>query len=180
MNPAYLGDSYDIVKRFFCDAVRALGYSVYVDPMYTGAWTPTQSRSFLRFLGAQTLGAITPPTRAALLIDPDTGIRARRSSAHVSFEDVVARCRQFSIVIVFDQSFSRGPAVRTDLVRKLGILRKLGVRGVYFDSHARFLICGSKPAPVMRFQKSLTRMGLPRERFVGISPSTAETDLGIG
>jgi hypothetical protein len=172
MNPTYLGDSYDIVKRFFCDVSRSLGYTVYVDPMFTGSWPRSASRSFLRFLGARELAtSVTGP--AVLLIDPDKGIRERPGPAHTTFSAIAARCQQFAFCIVFDQSFSRGPHVRDGLVRKLRSLRALGIRGVYFDSHARFLICGKKPAPVMRFQKALTETGLPRERFVGISPSGA-------
>ena len=172
MNPNYLGDSYDIVKRFFCDVARSLGYTVYVDPMYTGSWTRTASRSFLRFIGARELApSVTGP--AVLLIDPDKGIRERPGPAHTTFSAIAARCDHFALCVVFDQSFSRGPQARHDVVRKLRSLRALGVRGVYFDSHARFLICGRKPAPVMRFQKALTKTGLPRERFVGIAPSTA-------
>ena len=46
MNPAYLGDSYDVVKRFWCDVARSLGYAMYIDPMVTGDWTPNQRASF--------------------------------------------------------------------------------------------------------------------------------------
>ena len=38
MNPSFIGDSYDLVKRFFCFELRALGYKVVVDPMFTGEW----------------------------------------------------------------------------------------------------------------------------------------------
>lgn len=171
MNPMYLGDSYDIVKRFFCEVARSLGYTVYIDPMYTGNWTRSQSSSFLSFVGARPLESAVPTPLAALFIDPDIGIRDRPSPKHITFETIVARCGQFPLVLVFDQSFSRGPSVRDRLVRKLSSLRALGVRGVYFDSHARFLICGSKPAPVMRFQKALLDTGLPATRFVGIPAS---------
>lgn len=36
MNRKFFGDSYDIVKRFFCVELAALGYSVEVEPMFTG------------------------------------------------------------------------------------------------------------------------------------------------
>jgi hypothetical protein len=170
MNPAYLGDSYDIVKRFFCDVSRSLGYTVYVDPMRTGRWTRAASRDFLRLIGARELATpVTSP--AVLLMDPDKGIRDRPGPAHTTFDVIAGRCEQFALCLVFDQSFSRSPRVRDALVRKLRSLRALGIRGVYFDSHARFLICGKTPAPVMRFQKALTEAGLPRARFVGLPPS---------
>ena len=70
MNPAYLGDSYDVVKRFFCESARSAGYAVYVDPMFTGDWSARQRALFLRFLGAQELGPVVPQSPAALLVDP--------------------------------------------------------------------------------------------------------------
>jgi len=71
---------------------------------------------------------------------------------------------------VFDQSFSRGANARSALTAKLTELRTLGIRGVYYDSHARFLVCGKSSARVMRFQKVLIQAGLPSARFVGIRP----------
>src|SRR4051812_2616364 len=168
MNPTYLGDSYDIVKSFFCDVSRSLGYAVYVDPMYTGSWTRSRSSAYLRLIGARELTTLVVGP-AVLLIDPDKGIRDRPGPAHATFSALAERCEQFALCIVYDQSFSRGPDTRGDLVGKLQTLRAAGIRGVYYDSHARFLICGKKPAPVMRLQKALTEAGLPRERFVGIS-----------
>ena len=172
MNPAYLGDSYDIVKRFFCEVSRSLGYTVYVDPMFTGSWTPTGASSFFQFIGAREITA-TIESPAVLLIDPDIGIRDKPGPAQTTFRAIAERCDQFTLCIVFDQSFSRGPNVRADILRKLQSLYMLGVRGVYYDSHARFLICGKSPALVMRFQKQLTETGLPRARFVGIAPASA-------
>jgi hypothetical protein len=172
MNPRYFGDSYDIVKRFFCDVSRSAGYTVYVEPMYTCTWTRSTSRSFSRLIGARELSAsVNRP--AVLLIDPDKGIRDRPGPAHTTFGAVAERCGQVDLCLVFDQSFSRGPRSRDDLKRKLRSFLALGIRGVYYDSHARFLICGTTPAPVMRLQKALIATGLPRDRFVGISPSAA-------
>jgi hypothetical protein len=168
MNSACLGDSGDVVKRFWCDVARALGYAVYIDPMFTGDWMPGQRSSFLRFVGARPLPARIPTPPAALLIDPDKGIRAAPGSAHATFDAIAIRCRQFALVIVSDQAFSRGPGLRRDMARKLHLLRDVGVRGVYYDSPARFLICSKGPGPPMRFRKALVRAGLPAERFVGL------------
>ncbi len=173
MNPASLGDSHDVVKRFFCDVARTLGYTLYVDATYTRSLTRSQCNDFLRFVGAQPLGAETPTPPAVLLIDPDTGISGKAGPPHVSFEEIAARCDQFRLVFVLDQGFSRGSGVRREMARKLSALRDVRVRGVYFDSHTRVLICGRKPAPVMRFQKALTEAGLPPSRFAGIPASGA-------
>jgi len=173
MNPAYLGDSYDVVKRFLCGIARSLGYSMYIDPMFTGEWTSSRRTSFFRFIGARPMPAKGYTTPAALLIDPDKGLRAQPGPAHTTFSEVARRCHQYDLVIVFDQSFARGPKILDDLGSKLLSLRQLGVRGLYYDSHARFLICSKGPGPPMRFRKTLIEAGLPADRFVGL-PRPAE------
>ena len=75
MNPAYLGDSYDLVKRFFCTELAALGYSINVNPMFTGAWNGTE-HEFYRLIGVARFGQQEQgSTRTAAFFDPDTGIR---------------------------------------------------------------------------------------------------------
>ena len=46
----FLGDSYDLVKRFFILALQALGYAVAIDPMVTGDWMGGE-QDFHRLLG---------------------------------------------------------------------------------------------------------------------------------
>jgi hypothetical protein len=173
MNSAYFGDSYDVVKRFFCDMARSAGYAVYVDPMFTGDWTSRQRAAFLGFLGAREFGGSHPKSPAVLLVDPDTGLRAGPGRGPATFAAIASLSDEFDMIIVFDQSFSRGHDARDVMNTKLRALHALRVRGVYYDSHARFLICGRKSSIVMRFQKVLVRAGLPAERFVGIRPSAA-------
>jgi hypothetical protein len=174
MNPAYLGDSYDVVKRFLCGMARSAGYAVYIDPMFTGDWTYQQRAAFFRFLGARALGASIPKSLAALLVDPDTGIRTGPGPAHVTFASIAGRCDQFALVFVFDQSFSRGENGLEAMKTKLTSLRALGIRGVYYDSHARFLVCSKSSARVMRFRKVLIQAGLPAARFFGIPASASK------
>lgn len=172
MNPDFLGDSYDVVKRFFCDMARSVGYTVYIDPMFTGKWTPQQRDAFFRFLGTRELRP-DPQAPAALLVDPDTGIRMEPGRAHATFASIAGRCEQVSLVLVFDQSFSRGHDGLEAMTGKLRSLRALGIRGVYYNSHARFLVCSKSPARVMRFRKVLIEAGLPAGRFVGLPASAA-------
>jgi hypothetical protein len=42
VNREWFGDSYDIVNRFFINALHSLDYSAYVDPMPTGDWGSTE------------------------------------------------------------------------------------------------------------------------------------------
>ena len=55
MNPQWFGDSYDIVKRYFIENLKAIGYHVVVDPMLTGGWNGLEE-NFYHFLGASPLG----------------------------------------------------------------------------------------------------------------------------
>lgn len=159
------------MKRFFCDVARSLGYTVYVDPTHAGTRMPGSPKSYVRRIGARgPARTITGP--AILLIDLDKGIRERGGAAYETFNAVADRCRQFTVCIVSDDSFTRAANVRDAMARKLRSFRTLGIRGVYLDSHPRFLICGRKPAPVMRFQKALTEAGVPRDSFVGVGPSS--------
>jgi hypothetical protein len=77
------------------------------------------------------------------------------------------------LVFVFDQSFSRGRNGLEAMTAKLTSLRALRIRGVYYDSHARFLVSSKSSARVMRFRTALIQAGLPAERFVGIPASVA-------
>jgi hypothetical protein len=73
MRPEFLGDSYDVVKCFFCATLRSLGYTVYIDPLFTGIWSGQQT-TFFHFLGVEPLTSETPPSSGtALFLDPDTG-----------------------------------------------------------------------------------------------------------
>ena len=108
MNPAWFGDSYDIVKRFFVDVLKRTGYSVTVDPMFTGTWQQIEE-PFHRFIGAEQLSdAEWLRSRTVLLLDPDTGVGANATRRHVTLGRIVEELERFEIVFSFDQSFSRG------------------------------------------------------------------------
>ncbi len=84
MRPEFLGDSYDIVKRFFCETLRSLGYMIYIDPLFTGDWSG-QEATFYRFLGVEPLAGVKPASApTALFLDPDTGVNKKGSASHVS------------------------------------------------------------------------------------------------
>ena len=159
MNPKYLGDSYDLVKRHFCQALQALGYTVYADLRPTGEWDGNDQLLY-RLLGAHahTEHPIHP---AALFIDPDTGVARQDTRSHVSFQTIASRCSAWEIVFAFDQSFSRSQPPRIQIEAKLATLRDLGCSGFYYDSHARFLFTSRSIAPLRRLRRA-GRHGGPR------------------
>jgi hypothetical protein len=171
MNEAWFGDSYDIVKRFFVDVVKANGYSVYADPMFTGAWRSTEP--FFKFLGVQDATDHAVPARSALFVDPDIGIGNRRSARHTTIAVIVEKLDRHDMVFVFDQAFSRALPSRGQLRRKLQQIEEFGAHGFYYDSHARFLFCSRSIDRLRSIRKAVLRTGLPERRVISLESATA-------
>ena len=176
MHPAYLGDSCDIVKRFFCEALRRLGYSVYIDPMFTGEWSGKET-TFYRFLGVDRFTpAPAGSSMTALFLDPDTGVNRKGSRSHVSYERIVTEAQQHQIVFAFDQGFSRGMAPEPQIREKIETIAALGCSAIYYDSHARFLFVSRERSELERLRNELVSQGLPSSRFIEAAPnSTVES-----
>lgn len=166
MRARFLGDSYDIVKRFFCEALRSQGFTVFIDPMLTGAWSG-QEDSFFRFLGVERC----PPREGlqgmtALLLDPDTGVSEKGSLAHVSYERLAQEADNHALVFSFDQAFSRAGESGSRLEAKLGALNARGCAALYYASHAHFLFVSREHGHLQRLRAHLVGLGLPDSRFV--------------
>jgi hypothetical protein len=166
MHPAFLGDSYDIVKRFFCEALRRLDYTVYINPMLTGEWSG-QENAFFRFLGVTPCVATQPPaTPAALFFDPDTGVNRMGGPRHVSYEQLVKEAQKYEIVFAFDQGFSRSGVAASLLQEKLGAVHSLGCAAMYYDSHARFLFVSQQREHLQRLRADLLSHDVASARLV--------------
>lgn len=164
MNPKYFGDSYDIVKRFFCAELNTLGYTIIVEPMFTGEWNGKENM-FLKFIGA----SLTSSHRlTALFIDPDTGVNRKPSNQHISLIQLKEAASKYELVFSFDQSFSRQHDAKVIMTEKLNFLREQGCHAMYYDSHARFLFVATKELTLKEFQFHLESLGLPRSRFFEI------------
>lgn len=165
MNPAYFGDSYDLVKRFFCSELSRLGYSVVVDPMLTGTWSANETE-FYRLIGAEPASRQKPMSqRAALFIDPDTGINSKGGKQHASFDRLVRESANYELVFAFDQSFSRQAKATDVMGEKLSALKARGRHGMYYDSHARFVFVASERPVLHELQLHLVSLGLPESRL---------------
>jgi hypothetical protein len=165
MNPTYLGDSYDLVKRFFCRELTLLGYSVSADPMLTGAWGGKEA-DFYRLIGAQPIHGTTPvSSQTALFIDPDTGINSKGGKQHASFGQLTQEASRYDLVFAFDQSFSRQAKPEEVMREKLSALHSLGCYGMYYDSHARFLFVTKDRSVLHELQIHLLSLGLPESRL---------------
>ena len=165
MNLQFLGDSYDLVKRFFVGALRELGYEVVADPMFTDVWaTPATYYQLIGALDRQVGSNLA--IKAALLLDPDTGIREKPSKQHVSFQRIADATRRYRLVCSFDQSFARGKDVSQAIQTKLKIFHDLGLVAMYYDSHARFLFASREQPLVDELRQHLRGVGIPTSRLL--------------
>jgi len=166
MNPAFLGDSYDIVKRFFVRELQSMNYAVEIDPMFTGDWAGREG-DFRRLLG---VGAPVSPsvrsTRRALFLDPDTGVNERGGKQHVALARMALEVQAWELVFAFDQSFSRQAQPIDVMKRKMTLLSEAGARSMYYDSHAKFLFASSRGELLQDLVGHLVQVGVPRLRFV--------------
>jgi len=171
MRPEFLGDSYDIVKRFFCETLRSLGYTIYIDPLLTGEWSG-QEATFYRFLGVEPYAGVKPSSAlTALFLDPDTGVNKKGSPSHVSYERLVAEATNHSLAFAFDQAFSRAGEVGPKLQAKLNEIADLGCAALYYASHAHFLFVSREHDRLQRLRSELISRGLPASRLLGMAPN---------
>jgi hypothetical protein len=170
MNPKYFGDSYDIVKRFFCGVLSDLGYEVFVDSKFTGDWSGKEA-DFHRLIGASPVVAGESPAENAsvLFLDPDTGVRVRSGRQHVSFSRLAQEANHYDIVFAFDQSFSRNNDARSTMTEKMEMMRSLGCHAMYYNSHARFLFVSREAERLDRLRDHLRGIGLPHLRLLMLS-----------
>jgi len=163
MHPKYFGDSFDIVKRFFCAELMKLGYVVVMQPMFTSDWEGREEE-FFQFVGISR----NPETssRTAVLFDPDTGVHERPSVSHLSLRQLSEATHNYHLSFSFDQSFSRRYAPSEMMQRKLVALKELGTFGMYYDSHARFLFASAREEPIDELRRHLVALGMPSSRLV--------------
>ena len=167
MKPSFLGDSYDLVKRFFCFELSALGYNVVVDSMFTGAWK-RRKREFYSLIGVA-MDVPAPPhsARTALFVDPDTGVKHKGSTQHVSFDRLAQEATSHALVFSFDQSFSRRAKPIEVMKGKLSALKDRSCHAMYYDSHARFLFVSKHEKSLRELRAHLVSLGLPTKRPIG-------------
>jgi hypothetical protein len=166
MNPKWFGDSYDIVKRFFVAVLKESGYSVFVDPLFSGHFSEIQGK-FLDFIGAELKPDIPSRTmRSAILLDPDTGIGSKRTKKHITIKDFAKLTDLYSVVLSFDHSFGFNADHKKQMLFKLKELSKLGAVGFYYNSHAKFLFGSRSTEEIESVKECLKETGLPSSRIV--------------
>ena len=186
MRLEYLGDTYDLAKRFLMKCIAPDGPWGIV-PMFTDDWDVDCIRRFERLLGAKVRlsDVILPDTdrksyfREALevgynFIDPDIGVSIERRKPSdwpkfisvAELSDLVLR-NPDHLTLVYDQSYSRqSHLISPRMLRKLALLDELGVIGFGYLGQASFLVLSCNPEAIRQARHNLLAAGVPDSRLV--------------
>ena len=171
MHRSFLGDSYDIVKRFWGERLAKIAPLI-AHPRFV----PREiRREFELIVGIPILHEGRTPSKFGLFLDPDTGIplptsvaqTATVTHAPISFianelERLAPRC-----LICFDQSHDRhcGHSKPEQRQMKLGALRAKEIACMYYVSHAPFLFAARDELDLNAIRTGLVESGIPDWRF---------------
>src|SRR6476620_2424764 len=133
MKRAYLGDSYDAVKRLWQELLAPTA-PLFAEPLLIPA---ELQLDFTRLTGIPMLSS-QPPAVFSILNDPDTGIRLpgednqSESRAHVSIPTILGQLRELQprCVVTFDQSDYRHSDLDRD-EQRLSKMRSLSEGGAF-------------------------------------------------
>ena len=170
MKDEYLGDSYDAVKRLWCDLL-AEWVPLYAEPRFI----PNEiRREFTAFTRIPILGAHRPAAYS-LLNDPDTGIRLPDRSnqsegfTHISLATIRGQVLESDVrcVITFDQSHHREKDFNAGEQRlaKRDWLKRNDVYSFYYVSHAPFLFAFANTGHMDTVRAILHKAGVPVGRI---------------
>jgi len=185
MRDIYLGDSYDIVKRFWAHALRDIA------PMYAHPrFVPVDLRA--QFSALTTIEILDsnrlPETPFGMLLDPHTGIPlpdARCQKVSIALAPVSFIAEQFAIlgpafIVCFDQTHDRHRSKELGIddqrEAKRDALLSLGVYSFYYLSHAPFLFMAKDIGMLKRVRDSLTATGIPEQTPATIRLQPIRTD----
>jgi hypothetical protein len=164
-----LGDSYDIVKRFFRHTLFEIA-PLEADPYFLEP--RLEHRDYEQVTGIP-VRPRTSPRRVGLLLDPHTGIhiaqqlRKGRSYATTQYIATSLQDRSVAYCVVFDQSYSRNGVPREDQLRpKLDEMADHRVGAFYYVSHAPFLFAARDLRTIRRLRRAFEKSGLPGSRFL--------------
>jgi hypothetical protein len=166
----YLGDSYDLVKRFWCESLGPLA-PLYAHPRFV----PSPIRSHYTAVTKIPILDARPEGAFGLLLDPHTGVpvadglssSASVSHAPLSFIVELNQKLRPEYIICFDQSFHRKHKLTKEERRekKMTFLRERGIHSFYYVSHAPFLFAAQTTHMLVSVLDCLISQGIPKSRF---------------
>ena len=178
MDDKYLGDSYDLVKRFFWQELREIA-PLYADPRFV----PKQIRAkFSLITKIPMLTEVPSGSDFGLLLDPDTGIKApgcscsKGNKKHVSLEQIVEYLKQPptpKYIVCFDQNHHRKSVLSPQKQRacKMKFLQENVLHSFYYASHAPFLFVTPQEDTLRLIRERLSKAGIPLCKIQTYEPS---------
>jgi hypothetical protein len=158
MRDIYLGDSYDLVKRFWVENLRSVAPR-FAHPSFIKEGIRDRYTTLTRIpiLNLDVL----PSVPFGIFLDPHTGIPLPNESSqgktvsHATLPFMVEMNGKYhpSYMICFDQSYHRRHALSADGQReaKRDFLRERGIASFYYISHASFLFMAEKKRHLMQY-----------------------------
>ena len=170
MKRKFLGDSYDIVKRFWRELLHGWA-PIYAAPQFVPA---ELQEDYVMLLGIPMLAETGSLTAHSILNDPDTGIRMpsgkdqSEGRTHITLGTIARQLSQGArCVVTFDQSNYRNLKLPRELQHELKRrhLAEAGVSSFYYDSHAPFLFATADPQSDFKVRRILRTAGVPDDRI---------------
>jgi len=169
MDGNFLGDSYDLVKRFFAENLSSIA-PIYADKRFI----PDEIHEAYFQITRIPMFHESVEHPFAIILDPCTGIKLKCSSkasptkAHVPLpyiREVFEKYRP-DFLISFDQSFSRNGKKEPLMYEKINVLNSNGISAFYFSSHANFLFASESMNTIRLIWQRLLKLGVPNGRLV--------------
>jgi hypothetical protein len=184
MRDIYLGDSYDLVKRYWREQLEC------VAPLYAHARfiRPALRERFTTLTSIPILDLKQlPKTSYGLFLDPHTGIplpddsSTKVSIAYAPLSYIVALNRQITpqYMICFDQSIHRkhksGLSADQQRETKRSYLHTHDIVSFYYISHAPFLFMAKEITALRAIRNRLIALGIPEQTPTGIRLQSIQT-----
>jgi hypothetical protein len=171
MRADFLGDSFDIVKRFWADRLGTIA-PLFAHPIFV----PVEMRvEYQKITGVPILPGDRLSKDFGLFLDPDTGVplpaatQRGASSSHATLSFIVEEFERLRPVymICFDQSHNRGAGLSRSQQRDLkrAALQSNRIMSFYYISHAPFLFMSRDAAILESIRRVLVESGIPERRL---------------
>jgi len=195
MHRDYFGDSYDYLKRFLLGLAPEKSRRIALPMLPENQGSQEFLASYAKFLNAEVppcaIAAVpkferqdwvkniqnwiqeSGNSRVWLLVDTCTGLclgTTGGSKKHFLMDDFVqlVKFSEVSVAICYDQAFRRADREKRikEAHKKLSELRKKGVWGLYYMSHASFLIASEHKSEFQKICDYLSLFDFPEGRLV--------------
>jgi hypothetical protein len=168
MDQNFLGDSYDLVKRFWAENLSSIA-PIYADERFV----PEEIRKDYTQITRLPIFNSSVAHPFAIFLDPCTGIPSPKRGARKPTKkyapllfiiDVFEKFHP-KFLICFDQSFGFNENMESCMKEKLNVLTTNGLCGFYYTSHANFLFVGKSADVTNVLRQRLLDKGIPEWRL---------------